>query len=86
MTAVLSKYIWDLNDNDTTYDIKWRIIKKANAYKGNSSRCNLCLSKKLCILTARDTILNKRSELLAKCRHENKSFATNHKTRYSNRP
>ena len=84
--TVLSKYIWDLKDNDTTYDIKWRIIKKANAYKGNSSRCNLCLSKKLCILTARDTILNKRSELLAKCRHENKFFATNHRKRYSNRP
>ena len=33
--TVLSKYIWELKNNDTTYDIKWRIIKTANAYKGN---------------------------------------------------
>ena len=78
--TVLSRYIWELRDNDTNYDIKWRIIKRANAYKGNPSRCNLCLSEKLCILTARDvSLLNKRSELVTKCRHENKFFATNHK-------
>ena len=29
----------------------WRIIKRASAYKGNPSRCNLCLSEKFCILT-----------------------------------
>ena len=37
--AVLSKYIWELKDNDTTCDIKWRIIKRANAYKGKPSHC-----------------------------------------------
>ena len=85
--TVLSKYIWELRDNDTGHDIKWRIIKRANAYKGNPSRCNLCLSEKLCILTARGTsLLNRRSELVTKCRHENKFFATNHRTRCSNRP
>ena len=26
--TVLSRYIWELWDNDTNYDIKWRIIKK----------------------------------------------------------
>ena len=67
-------------------NIKWRIIKRANAYKGNPSRCNLCLSEKLCILTGRDTLLNTRSELVIKCRHENKFFATNHRTRCSKRP
>ena len=45
--TVLSKYIWELKDNDTIYDIKWHIIKRANTYKGNLSRCNLCLSEKL---------------------------------------
>ncbi|CAH3146262.1 unnamed protein product, partial [Porites lobata] len=37
--TVLSKYIWELKNNDTTYDIKWCIIKMANAYKGNPSCC-----------------------------------------------
>ena len=84
--TVLSKYIWELKNNDTTYDIKWCIIKMANAYKGNPSCCNLCLSEKLCILTAGDTILNKWSELVTKCHQENKFFAANHRKRCSNHP
>ena len=39
--TVLSKYIWDQKDNGTSYTIKWSIIKRANPYHGNSSRCNL---------------------------------------------
>ena len=36
-------------------------------------QCHLCLSEKLAILLAKpDTLLNKRSELVAKCRHRNK--------------
>ena len=77
--TVFSKYIWELKNNDTTYDIKWCIIKTANAYKGNPSCCNLCLSEKLCILTACDTILNKWSKLVTKCHQENKFFTTNHR-------
>ena len=69
--------IWELRDNDMAYDIKWQIIKRANAYKANPLSCNLCLSKKLCILTARSaSLLNKRSELVNKCHHDNKFFAT----------
>ena len=49
--TVLSKYIWNLKDGNIDYKINWRIIKRARAYKGNPSRCNLCLSEKLCILT-----------------------------------
>ena len=84
--TVLSKYIWELKNSDTTYDIKWCIIKTANAYKGNLSCCNLCLSEKLCILTACDTILNKWSKLVTKCHQENKFFTTNHRMRCSNHP
>ena len=85
--TVLSKHIWDLKDGNTDYEINWRIIKRANAYKGKPSRCNLCLAEKLCILTAQNTsLLNKKSELVTKCRHENKFFvATNKKKRPSNR-
>ena len=86
--TVLSKHIWDLKDSDTDYQLNWRIIKRANGYRGNPSRCNLCLSEKLCILSARDvSLLNKKSELVTKFRHENKFFTTsNQKRRRSNRP
>ena len=67
-------------------EINWRIIKRASAYKGKPSRCNLCLAEKLCILTAQNaSLLNKRFELVTECRHEDKFFmATNQKKRPSN--
>ena len=43
-----------------------------------SKRCDLCLTEKLMIITANpDRILNKRSELISKCRHENKFYLRN---------
>ena len=84
--TVLSKYIWDQKDNGTSYEIKWSIIKRANPYHGHPSRCNVCLSEKLCILSADKSTLNKRSELITKCRHENKFYAANQKQDHSNRP
>ncbi len=48
--TVLSKYIWDLKDN-TVFSIKWSIVTRASSYRGNPSRCNLCLTEKLCILS-----------------------------------
>ena len=81
-STVLSKHIWDLKDSNTDYQIHWRIIKRANVYRGNPSRCNLCLSEKLCILSACDiSLLNKKSELVTKCRHENKFFTTTNQNR-----
>ena len=86
-STALSKHIWDVKDSNTDYQINWRITKRANAYRGIPSRCNLCLSEKLCILSARDiSLLNKKSELVTKCRHENKFFTTtNQNRRRSNR-
>ena len=85
--TVLSKYIWDQKDNGTSYTIKWSIIKRANPYHVHPLRCNLCLSEKLCILSAdKSTLLNKRSELITKCRHEIKFYAANQKQDSSNRP
>ena len=85
--AVLSKHIWDLKDGNIDYKINWHIIKRASAYIGKPSRCNLCLAEKLCILTAQNaSLLNKKSELVTKCRHKNKFFmATNQKKHPSNR-
>lgn len=58
----------------------WRIIMRANAYKGNPSCCNLRPFEKLY------TVLNKLSELVAKCCHKNKYFARNHRMCCSNHP
>ena len=55
--TVLSKYVWELKDNDMTYDIKWCIIRRANAStKETRHAALLCLSEKLGILAVRDTV------------------------------
>ena len=69
----LSKKVWELKDNGTPYEIKWRIIQNAHPYRGGGRYCDLCLTEKLYILMCDSKfILNKRRELISKCRHVNK--------------
>ena len=80
-STTLSKYIWDLKDSGTNYRIKWSVLKRARAYSEGTKTCNLCLYEKLCILSAnKRNLLNKRSELINKCRHLNKYQACNFKS------
>ena len=39
----LSKYIWNLKNNNISYSIKWKILKRAKSYNNASKRCNLCI-------------------------------------------
>ena len=69
----LSKLIWNIKDKKIQYNITWSIICNSRSYKSGSKKCNLCLSEKLSILQAeQNSLLNKRSELVSKCRHKNK--------------
>ena len=69
----LSKYIWACKDSGLNPTISSKIICKAKPYHHGSRQCNLCLAEKYYILTAnRSTTLNKRTELVNKCRHKNK--------------
>ena len=71
--TTLSKEIWKLKENGQNPTIKWEIIKHAKSYNCGGSRCNLCLEEKLAILQAnRHSTLNKRSELISRCRHRTK--------------
>ena len=75
----LSKYIWTLQNENDTYNIMWKIIEKATPYNNISKRCNLCLTEKYHIITFNDKcLLNKRTELISKCRHENKFYIKNY--------
>ena len=57
--------------------IEWKIIDHAAPYVNGSRKCNLCLTEKYHIITSTDRLLNKRSELVSKCRHENKYYLMN---------
>ena len=80
-SSELSKYIWELKDKGKDYEIKWKIIDRSNPYINGLKRCNLCTTEKLHIINSDcEKIINKRSELISKCRHENKFYLSNYKS------
>ena len=68
----LSKLIWKLKNSKTNYNITWQILQSSIPYKIGGSKCDLCLSEKLHIINVSYPIINKRTELISKCRHKNK--------------
>ena len=58
--------------------INWKIIKTIYS-KATSEFCKLCLMEKLYILNALgdERCLNKRTEFISKCRHQNKLLLKN---------
>ena len=75
----LAKYIWQLKNNkNKNYSIKWSIASKVYGY-ANSLSCKLCLMEKYWIIKYFDdsNLLNKKSELINKCRHQNKFLLMN---------
>ena len=74
----LSKYVWNLKREGEIFRVRWDILRKAPAYSNLSKKCDLCLTEKLMIITAdKSKLLNKRSEIISKCRHENKFYLSN---------
>ena len=74
----LSKYVWSLRENNKIPSIKWKIVKIVYS-KAKSSFCKLCLTEKLFILNALgdDKCLNKKTEFINKCCHQNKLLLKN---------
>ena len=69
----LSNYIWDLKLKGREPVINGSILKRARAYENGGKRCNLCIEEKLRMMKAEKIpLLNKRSEIFTKCRHQNK--------------
>ena len=69
----LSKYIWMLKEENKKYSIKWTIAARASPYACGTRKCDLCLTEKMLILDSEaGKMLNKRAEILYKCRHQNK--------------
>ena len=76
----LSKFVWRLKRSNVNYSISWSILKRAPVFSSGGKRCSLCLEEKLYIMNADPgTLLNKRSEVFAKCRHREKWWAAKFK-------
>ena len=74
----LSKYVWSLRENNKIPPIKRKIVKIVYS-KATLSFYKLCLTEKLFILNALgdDKCLNKKTEFINKCRHQNKLLLKN---------
>ena len=72
--TALSKQFWSLKNKGLTPEIQWSILKKSNTPKCFDGRCSLCLEEKIQIMTypVPEKLLNKRCELIARCRHKDK--------------
>lgn len=67
----LSNEIWRLKSLGIEAKIKWEIVRQCVPYNPQTKRCLLCLNEKLEIASYQgDNLLNKRSEIISKCRHQ----------------
>ena len=77
-STALAKKVWSIKDQDQEFNIDWKILKSAPTYRPESSKCHLCnIEKTLILLSTDDNLLNKRSELMNKCRHRRKYLLSN---------
>ena len=78
----ISQYIWELRNSGISMDninIEWSVLDRATAYRNGTRKCNLCLTEKYHIITSPLDLINKRTEFISKCRHENKFYLMNYK-------
>ena len=77
--TALSKYIHQLEKSNVNFLIEWSILKKTSGYNKITKLCSLCTSEKMeiCKFKNKENLLNKRNELISKCRHENKYMLSN---------
>jgi hypothetical protein len=75
----ISKEVWRIKDLGGDFNIEWRILGHAPAYNPTSKKCSLCIAEKVYIAENLDHLINKRDELISKCRHRRK-FALEHLT------
>ena len=69
----LSEFIWSLKDKNIPFSIKWSVAARAHPYRCGTRRCDVCITEKTIIARSKHPkLLNKRSEIVSKCRHRNK--------------
>ena len=69
----LSPEYWVLKNNQLNPKVSWQIKGRYKSHNWVSGRCKLCLNKKLEISDDPGRkLLNKRSEVISHCRHQNK--------------
>ena len=72
-STTLSTHILGLKNAQTQHSLSWSIQRLAAPYSKETQVCHLCLTEKTLISLANSaTSLNKRNEIVGKCRHRDK--------------
>ena len=67
----LSRYIWNLDDQNVKYELKWKIISRAKPYDPGSGVCRLCIREKYFIIFKPEmSTINQRNEIAGPCLHK----------------
>ena len=78
----LSNEVWRMKKSGQAPVITWKIVRRCSPYNPNSKRCYLYLNEKLEIATyRRNNLLNKKTELISKCRYQNKYTLSKYDTK-----
>ena len=76
--TTLSTEYWRIKGLNGEPKVTWRVLRKCRGYNPETKRCMLCISEKLEIAEhERNDLLNQRSEIVTKCRHQNKFALAN---------
>ena len=87
MATILSKHIWKLKMREVEHEVKWNIACLARPYARETKFCQLCNMEKTLIATENSAnSLNRRWELMTRCRHRDKHLLTNWVTEYHHHP
>ena len=76
--TTLSHYLWKLKGKEVETEVKWSIASLARPYSRETKKCQLCnMEKTLIACQDQDKGLNRRGELMTRCRHRDKHILTN---------
>ena len=78
-STALSTYVWKLDREGVDHNISWSIQCEPKPYNGGGRTCELCVMEKTMIARseAREA-LNRRTEIMAKCRHKLPYYLNNY--------
>ena len=77
-STALAAYTWEKKEEGKVPEVSWKVLEKAAPYHPAKASCKLCSAEKTTILLAEpEATLNKRGELMSKCRHRTKFLLSN---------
>ena len=81
-STTMSTELWKVKEHNGNPSISWKILRKSTSFSPDTGSCQLCQEEKYQIAIHPDNnLLNKRTEIVAKCRHMNKFYLVTYDSR-----